>query len=161
MSPFSPHTVLSDKLSLFPVDDEMAIEIGHELSEMDPWEHYNYPAYKLVEFLKWDDPSTRQYAIIYEDELAGTVALRYPWLQGPYLQLLGLFSEYQNLGIGTEILNWIENEARGSSRNLWVVASELNTRATAFYEKHGYKRVAMLDDLVKEGMNEILFRKRI
>ena len=161
MSNFASHTDLSDMLSLFPVEDDMAHEIGQVLATIDPWAHYDYPAYKLIDFLKWKDSSTRQYAIIYEDELAGTVAIRNPWLQGPYLQLLGLFPDYQSLGIGRQILHWLENEARGNSRNLWVVASEINTRAIAFYERHGYSKIALLDSLVKEEMNEILLRKRI
>jgi len=117
MSAFQSQTVLSGNVKLVPVDDAMAHEIGHTLAGIDPWAHYGYPAHKLIDFLKWQDPSTRQYAIIVDGELGGTVAIRNPWLQGPYLQLLGLFPDYQTLGIGTQILNWMENEARGNSRN--------------------------------------------
>lgn len=161
MNAFAAQTSLSKTLSLIPVDKDTATELGNILASMDPWKHYNYPAHKLTDFLNWTDPSTRQYAIMHEDKLAGTIAVRTPWLQGPYIQLLGLLPGFQGQGLGTQVLNWVANEARGNARNIWIVASEMNTRAISFYESHGYKRIAMLDDLVKEGMNEILFRRRL
>lgn len=60
------------------------------------------------------------------------------------------------------MLGWLEGEARaGRQRNLWVAASDFNTRARGFYAGHGFVEAATLDDLVTEGRAEILMRKRV
>jgi ribosomal protein S18 acetylase RimI-like enzyme len=44
---------------------------------------------------------------------------------------------------------------------LWVCASDLNSRAIAFYERHGFNRVGIIPDLVAPGATELLVRKRL
>jgi ribosomal protein S18 acetylase RimI-like enzyme len=42
-----------------------------------------------------------------------------------------------------------------------VAASDFNSGALRFYERHGFVRVAALEGLVAEGRSEILLRKRL
>jgi ribosomal protein S18 acetylase RimI-like enzyme len=55
----------------------------------------------------------------------------------------------------------MELEARGTATNIWACVSGFNTRAQQFYEKHGFERMAVLDDLVRPGFAEVLIRKRL
>ena len=83
-------------------------------------------------------------------------------LRGPYLQFLGVLPTFQRLGLGRAMLTWFEKEARArGERNLWVATSDFNQNALRFYEHQGFEHAAVLDDLVRDGISEILLRKRL
>jgi ribosomal protein S18 acetylase RimI-like enzyme len=91
---------------------------------------------------------------------AGVISVRYPWLKGPYLELLAIFPEFQGRGLGTRVLAWMEQEAiRHEARNLWVCASSFNDSALRLYERNGFRQVARLRGLVEDSCDEILLRK--
>ena len=127
---------------------------------MEPWSVMNYPAETLAAFLASPDRDVSRYWVSLGGSEAGVVSVRYPWLKGPYLELLALLPQAQGQGVGSSILAWLEREAlRHQARNLWVCASSFNTRALRFYERHGFRPAATLPGLVADGYNEILLRK--
>ena len=147
---------------LEPMTTVAAQIVGPLLASIDPWARYGYTPSALAAFLASDEPGAPRFAIKVDRVIAGAVGIRNNWLRGPYLQFLGILPAYQSHGIGGSILGWFEDEARGTgAQNLWVAASEFNTRALSFYERHGYSRTATLTDLVVEGSSEILLRKRL
>jgi GNAT superfamily N-acetyltransferase len=127
---------------------------------MEPWSVMNYPAEKLAAFLASQDEGVSRYLVSLGGGEDGVVSVRYPWLKGPYLELLALLPQAQGQGIGSSILAWLESEAlRHQARNLWVCASSFNRPALRFYERHGFRPAANLPGLVAEGYDEILLRK--
>jgi GNAT superfamily N-acetyltransferase len=135
--------------------------LGPALAAIDPWRRANFPAAALTGYLTRPDPAASRFAIDAEGALAGVVAVREPWLRGPYLELLGLLPPAQGQGIGAAVLDWFEAEAPAGASSLWVLCSDFNTGALAFYERHGFQRVTLLDGLVGAGLTEILMRKRL
>jgi ribosomal protein S18 acetylase RimI-like enzyme len=76
--------------------------------------------------------------------------------------MLAILPEHQRGGIGRAVMGWLEREARASgSRNCFLSVSAFNIAAIAFYRKCGYSPTAFLDDLIKDGEDEILMRKRL
>jgi diamine N-acetyltransferase len=147
---------------LEPMTAGAAEILGPLLASIDPWARYDYTSSALTAFLTAEEADAPRFTIKVDSVLAGAVGVRSNWLRGPYLQFLGILPIYQSHGIGGAILNWFEDEARGArAQNLWVAASEFNTRALSFYEQHGFNRTATLTDLVVEGSSEILLRKRL
>lgn len=147
---------------LEPMTPIAAKIVGPLLSSIDPWARYAYTGEALTAFLATEEAGAPRFAIKADRVIAGAVGIRNNWLRGPYLQFLGLLPAYQRHGVGGSILNWFETEARSvGAQNLWVAASEFNTRALSFYERHGFGRIATLNDLVIEGSSEILLRKRL
>lgn len=141
---------------------ESAQQLGSPLAAIDPWAHYRYTAEALTTFLRTEENDAPRLEIIVDGTLAGAFSIRRTWLRGPYLQFLGILPPFQNSGVGNAVLSWFETEGnRLQARNIWVSASEFNTRAVAFYERFGFVRVATLDGLVAEGSAEILLRKRL
>ena len=139
-----------------------AQSLGAALARIDPWAHYNYTPEALAEYLAGDEADAPRFKIVVDGELAGAIVYRRNWLRGPYLQFLGILPACQDRGIGSVAVLWFEREAGGGrAQNLWVAASDFNVRALAFYEQHGFVRVATIDALVAEGVSEILFRKRL
>jgi diamine N-acetyltransferase len=149
-------------LALAPVTSAEAATLGEAFAAIDPWARYPYPANALQSYFTTLEPGAPRYAIRNGAALAGAVGIRFNWLSGPYIQFLGLLPGHQSHGTGTRILRWLEDDARNhSARNLWVAASDFNADAIRFYERFGFTRVAALDDLVRDGRTEQLFRKKL
>lgn len=139
-----------------------AAQLGPAFAAIDPWARYPYPASALTAYLAKAEPHAPRYAVLDGAVIIGALGLRLDWLRGPYVQFLAVLPANQTRGIGALILAWVERQALASAeRNLWVAASDFNTGALRFYERHGFSRVADLDGLVREGRKEILLRKRI
>jgi ribosomal protein S18 acetylase RimI-like enzyme len=139
-----------------------AQKLGAGLAEIDPWARYAYTPAALTSYLSTFEPDAPRFEIVIDNKLAGAIGVRRNWLRGSYLQFLGILPAFQRRGVGSLALAWFENEARrGRAQNIWVAASDFNARALSFYERHGFSRVAVLEDLVIEGGSEILLRKRL
>lgn len=141
--------------------DEAAL-IGAGLAGIDPWARLGVSAATMTAFLGASNDIRRCFTILDDGRPAGTVAVMFPWLAGPYLNLLGLFAAYQGRGLGSVALDWLESEATiARARNCFLCVSAFNDRAIAFYKAAGYQQAGRLDDLVVEGEDELLMRKRL
>jgi diamine N-acetyltransferase len=140
---------------------EAAASLARQLASIPPWSTMNYPPEGIETFLTRHDTASRRFVIVKGNDLAGVVAVRWPWLRGPYLELLGLAPAFQNQGLGAAALGWMERQALlAEARWLWLLVSSFNARAIAFYRRQGFERTADLEDLVADGFTEILMRKR-
>lgn len=142
-----------------PITAEQAQTIGAALALSEPWATLKISATSLANYLMRDDPALHRYAVTVNGELAGVICIRSPWLRGPYIELLGLFPNARGKGIGKQVMNWAESEARRESKNLWVVASSFNQQALSFYESFGFTRIGAIPGLVSPEHDEILLRK--
>lgn len=148
-------------LMLGPFDAVEAARMGARLAAIDPWLRLGIDAARLADMFAARPPCTRRFLVSREGQAVAALSLRAPWLFGPYVELLAVLPEAQGQGIGGVLLRWIEAEARAECRNLWLAVSAFNTNAIAFYERHGFERTALLGNLVRQGFDEVLFRKVI
>jgi ribosomal protein S18 acetylase RimI-like enzyme len=152
----------ADAVTLDLTTPEEAGAFGGELVAMDPWARLGSRAESLARSLAESHLEKRCFTVRYGSERAGVVVIRFPWLGGPYLNLLAILAPYQGKGIGRATLDWMESEARATSaRNCWLCVSAFNSAAIGFYKGCGYCPAALLDDLIKDGEDELLMRKRI
>jgi diamine N-acetyltransferase len=149
-----------DDLSLQPIDLAAACHLATALVAVDPWRTLGSDAGKLADYLMAKDPHCHRRLICHGGEMAGVVAIRDPWLYGPYLALLAVLPKHQRSGIGSTVLGWMEGQARALADNMWVCVSSFNVRAQHFYQRHGFVCVADLDALVHPEHSERLLRKR-
>lgn len=141
---------------------EDAALIGARLASIDPWARLGVGAGALTAFLAASNDMRRCFTILDDARPAGTVAVLNPWLAGPYLNLLGLFPDFQGRGLGSAALDWLEAEASAArARNCFLCVSAFNDRAIAFYKGAGYEQAGRLDGLVVDGEDELLMRKRL
>jgi diamine N-acetyltransferase len=157
--PFSRDSYLAGFVVLDTVAEDDAGTISSALTSMEPWRTLGYSRGTVQTYILRDDPALHRYLMRIDGAVAGAVFLRYPWLVGPYIELFAIFPAYQRRGAGRAILEWIEDESRGISRNLWALVSSFNTEARLFYRRMGFSEAAALTDLVKAGCDEILIRK--
>lgn len=156
-----PHDLGPCVLSAPPSGAE-AEAIADVLAGMDPWAALGFAASGIAAYLNRDDPALSRYAVRVDGAVAGVLCVRWPWLRGPYIELLGLAPACQGLGLGKALLGWTEAEARkAGAGNLWVAASSFNQRALEFYRKQGFREIGLVEGLVRPGFDEVLLRKRL
>jgi ribosomal protein S18 acetylase RimI-like enzyme len=156
---FSPSYVLpSCTLRSLRRDDLEAI--SNRLAEMDPWKRLGYSPEGLVGYFQRPDPALYRYAILKSGLPAGVFCFRFPWLMGPFLEVGGIYPEFQRLGVGGELMQWIESLEPGF-RNIWTTVSSFNIRSLKFCHRHGFRETGILVDLIKAGHDEILLRKTL
>jgi GNAT superfamily N-acetyltransferase len=139
--------------------DEQALAVAEMLAVSEPWASLKFSATSLANYLIRDDAALRRYVISVDDNLAGVICVRSPWLRGPYIELLGLSPNHRGKGIGKQVLAWAETEARREAKNLWVVASSFNHQALNFYQSLGFYPIGPIQGLVTPEHDEILLRK--
>lgn len=150
-------------VGLKPLETEVGEHLARGLSAISPWRDYDLGSEHLASFLGRGEPGAQRYAIFVGGAVAGAAIIWPNWLRGPYLQFLGLLDSHQGLGVGACVLGWLEKTARqrATNRNVWIMVSDFNIRARAFYRRQGYEEVAPIPDVVKDGMGEVLIRKRL
>jgi ribosomal protein S18 acetylase RimI-like enzyme len=79
----------------------------------------------------------------------------------PYIASLAVAPESRGLGIGSRLLDFVEERARPNSKHIFLCVSSFNIRARALYERHGYTVVGELKDLIVDGLSEYLMSKRL
>lgn len=146
-------------LALQPITPAMADRLGEAIAQVGPWAHYAIAGAALAEAFK--SAGSASYRIECAGESAGVIVIRPAWLVGPYLQMLAVLPAYQGQGIGTRVVAWFEAEARLKGRSAWLCVSAFNPGAQRLYRAHGFELVARLGDLVRDGDDELLMRKRL
>ena len=135
--------------------------ISQFLAVMDPWLTLGFSSTGISNYLCRHDPALKRFGIFHGETAIGVLCIRYPWLRGPYIELLGIEAAYQGKGIAKEAVAWIEEQTAPHARNIWVVASSFNTKALVAYERLGFSRISLIEDLVSDGKNEVLMRKAL
>jgi ribosomal protein S18 acetylase RimI-like enzyme len=159
VQPFPSHRYVLPSCTLHRLKRSESQGVAAILVAMDPWRTLDYRAEALAAHLSRPDGTFARFTISFAGERAGLLALRYPWLRGVYLELLAIFPPHQGLGLGREIMAWIEAQARPHTRNFWTAVSSFNHQARLFYQNLGFLEVARLENLIKEGYDELLLRK--
>jgi ribosomal protein S18 acetylase RimI-like enzyme len=150
------------ELALRPLMADNARKLGEALSAIPPWSVIGYPAERLAHWLQTEEPAMRKFQVSVRAELAGVIVIQDPFLHGPYLKLIAILPEFQGRNLGLRLLQWMEFEASSAeARQLWLCVSTFNTRAQAFYQRFGFKAVAVLDKLASDASDELLMRKRL
>ena len=76
-----------------------------------------------------------------------------------YLRLIATSTQFRSQGIGHLLLTHVE-EKHAKPHGLFLLTSEHNEGARAFYERAGYSRIGVIPGYVKAGINECIYFKR-
>jgi len=141
---------------------EHAAGLSRVMTAMDPWRRLGFSADSLGRFLLKPDAALERTAILDDGRLIGALAVRSPWLRGPYLELLAVFPEAQGRSIGRQAVTWACTRAKADgAANFWACVSAFNTQARGFYAHLGFAETTALTDLIQPGEDEILLRKNL
>jgi ribosomal protein S18 acetylase RimI-like enzyme len=78
---------------------------------------------------------------------------------GGYLKLIATATGGETKGVGRALLETIERDLE--ARQLFLLVSDFNTAAQRFYERAGYVRTGRLPSLVKPGIDELVYWRRL
>ncbi len=160
--PFARERHALDGCRLRPLEESDHHAMAAALAGIDPWAGLGYGPETLERYLGRDDGALVRFAVEHGDDgRAGILAVRSPWLRGPYVELLAIFPAHQGHGLGQAVMDWTAGQAAVVSANLWACVSAFNTAARRFYAAQGFAEVAPLADLVAPGQAEILLRRRL
>ncbi len=149
-------------VEVVPMTMDAAQALGSACATFGPWKHYRFAAEDLTASFLDHSGGNRPFAVRVANTLAGVIVVRDPWLVGPYLAFLGVLPAFQGIKVGDVLLGWFEAEARrGNKRNIWLCVTGANEGAQRFYRAHGWDVAATLPDLIRDGDDEIMMRKRL
>ena len=146
-----------------PMDPVSAGILADTLIGMVPWSRLGSTVTGLAQSMT-DNPAhgVRSWCLTVDGAIAGVLVVHEAWLCGPYLKRLAVLPPFQRQGLAQAAIAWWEADARQArASNLWLCVSDFNHAARQFYEAAGFRQAGVLDDLVVDGLNEILMRKRL
>lgn len=145
-----------------PMTPDAARDLGVACATFGPWKHYGMSSAQLTASFLDAGGGNRAFQVRVDDVLAGAIIVRPSFLIGPYLVFLGVLPAFQGQKIGDAALGWFEAEARrGKRRNIWLCVTGVNEGARRFYRARGWDVAATLPDLIRDGDDEIMMRKRL
>ena len=128
------------------LDAAAAARVGPLLAAADPWRRLGFTAAEMTRYLVRDDAGLDRFLVSVDGAPAGALCLRFPWLRGAYIELVGLAPAARGGGVGAAIIAWMTAEIAGRAGNLWATVSAFNAGARRFYAAHGFVEVATLPE---------------
>ncbi|MGH4123836.1 MAG: GNAT family N-acetyltransferase [Clostridium sp.] len=77
----------------------------------------------------------------------------------PYLHIIAVKRENRKFGIGKKLLEFFEDSCFRDYTKLFLVVADFNPAAKILYERIGYKEIAIIPNLYREGITEYLMMK--
>jgi len=112
--------------------------------------------------LKAFEGSSKEIWVVEIDkEIAGFVILQLGGTFKGYIQTICIDAAYRGRGIGTKLLQFCEERILKISPNIFICVSSFNNGAIRLYKEFGFKLIGELDNFVKDGFTELLFRKTV
>lgn len=135
---------------MYPVFDDSAL-----------YEHYFKDSPEMLRFMldKATINGNTLVAKTLDGEVVGVmVMLMEGFAELPYLALLGVKKGFRNYGIGHKFLSiFIAAAEESGAPNMFIMTSTFNVRAKILYESVGFKRMGVIRNYLKKGIDEIMF----
>lgn len=157
--PFCGSHYILRPCELRAMEIEWISSIANQLAQQEPWHTLAYTSDVLYRYLASSRQDSMCFAVMRKGEITGVMCVRFPWLRGVYLELIGLFPQAQGQGIGRAVCDWLEQETSGHTDNLWTLVSSFNSPARRFYSNCRFIEIGVLKDFVRPGYDEILMRR--
>ncbi|MEZ4668311.1 MAG: N-acetyltransferase [Anaerolineae bacterium] len=78
-----------------------------------------------------------------------------------YLRLIGVHQTQTGAGIGSALLEAVEESSAALSDDLVLLVSDFNHDAQRFYQRHGYQQIGSIPGYVLPDVNEFIYWKRL
>lgn len=130
---------------------------AERIAAMDPWKSMDFSAEQILQRLT--NPKRETYVAEMENKMVGAFILHLDGLLNGYIQTIVVFSEFQNRGLGKQLMAFAEENIFRQSPNAFLCVAHFNHRAQKFYEQLGYRKIGELENYLQSGTTEILMRK--
>lgn len=157
-APFAAARYRIGDVELAPMAPDLET-IAEGLAAIDPWARVGRRPADFHAALTKPLAATFRFSIRLDGNCVGALVLRYPFLRGPYVELIGLFPQARGRGIARRVVEWMEHEVAAEATNLWLCVTDWNAPARAVYTALGFSEVGLLPELAADGTTEIFMRK--
>ena len=127
------------------------------MSKSDPWITLKIDYDQCIR--AFEGLSKEVYIIEIENLIAGFVILQTSGTFKGYIQTICVDEDYRGIGLGKQLLQFCEDRILNISPNIFICVSSFNKGAIGLYEEFGFKLIGKLDNFVKDGFTELLYRK--
>ena len=134
------------------------------MATSEPWVRFGRDFEKSYALVR--DPSREVYVAVSGAPLDPTAVLGFGVLMMHgafvgYIQSLAVDDRLRGQGIGSALMEFVEQRVLREQPNVFICASSFNPGAQRLYERLGYRRVGELTDFMVAGHSEILYRKTV
>ena len=77
-----------------------------------------------------------------------------------YIMLIGVQGDARGTGVGRALMEQAEAALFAQAADVFLLVSDFNAAAQAFYRRLGYEQIGTIPDYVAPGITELIFRKR-
>lgn len=93
-------------------------------------------------------------------KLVGHLRIEYFWLTIPYLHIIGVNEEYQRKGIGTAMIEFLEEHLLKQGQKVLYSSSTANEpEPQSWHRALGFEECGFIAGINKGGIGEVFFRK--
>ncbi len=99
-----------------------------------------------------------------EDErIVGFVVytVRGTFVHSGYVRSVAVAPGAQHRGVGARLMDAAEAAILRHGPNVFLLVSTWNTGARRFYERRGYRRIGEVEDYLRRGITEVVYRKTL
>lgn len=148
------------KITIVLTTDPQCFAVGAKMMcASDPWITLGIDYNQCLKAFVGTEKET--YMIEIEKVIAGFVILQTGGTFKGYIQTICIGETYRGSGLGKKLLQFCENRILKISPNIFICVSSFNKGAIRLYKEFGFELVGELDNFVKEGFTELLFRKTV
>ncbi|MFN8490093.1 MAG: GNAT family N-acetyltransferase [Caldilineaceae bacterium] len=127
------------------------------------WQRYNVTETSAAQRLR---NGFEQQATILVAEIDGApvgfiwYVLKGAFNRSGYVMLIGVRADQRSQGVGQALMQAAEAAVFAEVNDLFLLVSDFNQAAQAFYQRLGYQQVGAIPDYVMPGITELIFHKR-
>lgn len=127
------------------------------------WEKYGRTLSDALAFIT-DELKAGNHIWVYEenDSIIGFIGCVEHGMMGefPYIRMVMVDNNHRGRGIGTQLLNYLEDQIFSKNNLVFMMVTDFNVDALRLYNRLGYTQVGEIPDYKKRGINEYLLMKR-
>lgn len=130
---------------------------AHWMAASDPWLTLQLDAAYCRK--AFEGVSKETWIIAVDGSTAGFVILQMAGTFRGYIQTLFIAPDFQGKGLGHQLVDFCEAHIGRISPNIFICVSSFNEGARKLYEARGFELVGVLKNFIRNGFDELLYRK--
>lgn len=138
--------------------DRDQLRVVRILGGIDLWRELGFGQTEWERFFAHRRRVHPGFVIQVHSEIVGVALLGRSSLPGVVLDLLAVDPAFQDRGLGTLALTWVERYSFADGTNLFVTVTAGNHRARQFYRRRGFRELGPIP-ITASGLTEILLCK--
>jgi ribosomal protein S18 acetylase RimI-like enzyme len=153
----APSSIIISKI----VDTEDQNWCAALMAGSEPWISLNRNYEDGQALMRVTEGGMEAYLAKIGNERLGFVVIKMAGAFVGYIQILAVAASSRGMGIGNQLMDFVEARIFEVSPNAFICVSDFNKKALKLYEARGYQLLGKLENYLENGFTELLLRKTI